>query len=499
MKSVVIIGGGLGGLFTGAILAKEGLHVTVVEKNPNLGGGLQSFQRFGETFDTGMHVLAGMQADGSIRKLCEYLGIMGEVQMRAVDEDCTNALYCAADGQRYCLPQGRRNFVEALTGYFPEEACGIRAYVDAVFEMIEALDMFNLRPIKLTDFFSMDFPDEYLSSAETFIERFVRDPRLKSVLAYINSYYGSVLGRTPAYIHAVLTGLHINGLQRFVGSSQRFAELLGRLIERNGGRLILGDGVQRIELEGRHIAYIETRTGLLLSGDYYVSAIHPCSMLPLLSERPFTKIYVSRLNSLPSTCSAFILNIKMKPEVFPYINHSEHYMSRYGDVWNLEKPAGSWPVGFLLMTPVKENQGEWASTVQIIAPMLFDEVRKWENTTSGKRGGDYLTWKEQKARTILDCVEKMYPGFSEKIAGIDTSSPLTIRDYYGVKEGSMYGYAKDCNNMTISNIPVVTKVDNLLLTGQNINSHGFYGTPLTAVNTCEAILGLNYVKNKIGS
>ena len=50
-ESVIIIGAGLGGLYTGAILAKEGLQVTVLEKNATIGGGLQTFQRFGETFD----------------------------------------------------------------------------------------------------------------------------------------------------------------------------------------------------------------------------------------------------------------------------------------------------------------------------------------------------------------------------------------------------------------------------------------------------------------
>ena len=39
MKTAIIIGGGLGGLFTGAILAKEGLRVTVLEKNATAGGG----------------------------------------------------------------------------------------------------------------------------------------------------------------------------------------------------------------------------------------------------------------------------------------------------------------------------------------------------------------------------------------------------------------------------------------------------------------------------
>ena len=35
------------------------------------------------------------------------------------------------------------------------------------------------------------------------------------------------------------------------------------------------------------------------------------------------------------------------------------------------------------------------------------------------------------------------------------------------------------------------------LLGQNCNVHGFCGVPLTAINTCEAILGLNYVINAI--
>ena len=74
-KTAIIIGGGLGGLFTGAILAKEGLRVTVLEKNATAGGGLQTFRRFGEEFDTGMHVIGGMQSGGNIRRICQYLGI----------------------------------------------------------------------------------------------------------------------------------------------------------------------------------------------------------------------------------------------------------------------------------------------------------------------------------------------------------------------------------------------------------------------------------------
>ena len=57
MRTALVIGGGLGGLFTGAILSKEGFKVTVVEKNFTIGGGLQNFMRFGLKFDTGMHIV----------------------------------------------------------------------------------------------------------------------------------------------------------------------------------------------------------------------------------------------------------------------------------------------------------------------------------------------------------------------------------------------------------------------------------------------------------
>ena len=119
-KSAVIIGGGLGGLFTGAILSKEGVKVTVIEKNATVGGGLQSFTRFGEVYDTGMHVIGGMQENGNIRRICEYLGIMDQVHIKDVDPDVIDTLYFAEDKVTYRIAQGRENYVDALAAYFPE-------------------------------------------------------------------------------------------------------------------------------------------------------------------------------------------------------------------------------------------------------------------------------------------------------------------------------------------------------------------------------------------
>ncbi len=496
--SVVIIGAGLGGLFTGAILAKEGFHVTVLEKNANIGGGLQTFTRFGERFDTGMHVIGGMQPGANIWKICRYLGILDKVQLMDVDESCSDRLYFAQDKQYYNIARGRQGFVDSLSAYFPQESENLKNYVDAIFTMTSHVDVFNLRPSQgYLSLFSQD-PD-FLMAANEYIAKFIQDERLRSVLSYMNPLYGGREGCTPAYIHAIISVLYINGTSRFVDGSSHFADLLADVITSRGGSVIVGDGVSWIEVNDHHVDYVRTRSGKQFTADYYISSIHPCTMLRLMDEKALPKSYRNRLDSIPNAFSAFSLYIKLKPGTFPYINHSEYYMGRYEDIWKFDNPDKPWPLGFLFMTPPDANQGEYASRVLLTAPMSFDKVRQWEDTTVGHRGDDYERWKEERSQELLHAIEEMHPGFSNCVDRMLASSPLTIRDFYGVKGGSISGFSKDCNQMALSQVPVATKVKNLFLTGQNVNLHGFCGVPLTAILTSEALLEPNYVINKINS
>ena len=72
---VGILGAGVSGLFTGALLAQKGYHVTILEQLPVYGGGLYSYERNGETWATGMHILTGMGPDGAVTNVLDSLGI----------------------------------------------------------------------------------------------------------------------------------------------------------------------------------------------------------------------------------------------------------------------------------------------------------------------------------------------------------------------------------------------------------------------------------------
>ena len=494
-ESVIIIGAGLGGLYTGAILAKEGLQVTVLEKNATIGGGLQTFQRFGETFDTGMHVIGGMQQGGNIRKICQYLGILNEVKVRDVDDDCTDRLYFAEDKTYYTIAKGKEGFVASLAKVFPQEEENLKRYVEAIYHLTGQFDLFNLRPSEKQHNL-LTYSDDVLLSAEGFIAKYIHDRRLRSVLAYMNPLYGGRKDQTPAYIHAIICSLYINGASRFVDGSQHYADALAKVITERGGRVLANEGVEWIEVKDRHVDFVKTRKGTY-TADYYISDIHPCTLLTLMDEKAFPKSYRERLNNIPNAYSAFALYIKLKKDSFPYINHSEYYMTRYDDIWNFGQSEKPWPMGFLFMTPPDDHQPAYATKALVTAPMVFEEVQQWADTTVGHRGDDYLKWKEEKTAVLLKKIEEIHPGFSDGIEAVNASSPLTIRDFYGVKEGSICGFSKDYKNIALSQVPVITKISNLLLTGQNNNLHGFCGVTLTAINTCEAILGQNVIINKI--
>lgn len=114
MKTCIIIGGGIGGLVTGALLAKEGYQVTVLEKNAIIGGGLQTFKRNGVSFPTGMHIFGGFQEGGNLRKIFGYLGVMDKISLHPTDENASDVVTMMGEGETYCLPQGKEHFIAYL-------------------------------------------------------------------------------------------------------------------------------------------------------------------------------------------------------------------------------------------------------------------------------------------------------------------------------------------------------------------------------------------------
>jgi len=496
-KTVLIIGGGIGGLVCGAILAKEGYSVRILEKHTVAGGGLHMFKRHGVMFETGMHVVSGFQSNGVLHKLFSYLGIMDKIHIRPADPEGFEQGYVASDGKTYTWVAGREKFVARLSSYFPEEEENIKRYMDKVYEICSTVALFNLQMGSSDYYINLEYMQQ---SVDEFIASFTSNPKLQAVLAWNNTLYGGELGKTPAYVAALITQFYVEGAGRFVGGSQHVADLLVEVIEQNGGEVITGNGARFIDIEEKHISKVVADNGQEFTADWYVSAIHTSTMFKLMDVTKIQRSYYQRIDNIPNSYSAFVTFIKFKPETFPYLNYSGYYMPNYDDIWKAaEYTEENWPCGYLYLTPPVTENDTYAQKMIISSIMNFESVRKWENTTTGKRGKEYKDFKDRCENKVLDMIEKIFPDIRSKTDKVFSATPLTIRDYYGAKEGAIYGTVSDCNNLTASNIPIRTKLTNLLLTGQNIYLHGILGVPLTSILTCGELLGLEWLLNKMNA
>ncbi len=120
----IIIGTGMGSLSTGAILAKEGHKVLLLERHYEPGGFTHTFKRKGYEWDVGIHYIGDVQRkESGMRKLFDYVSDnnlewadMGEVYDKIIIGD-----------KSYDFVKGVQNFKNKMSEYFPDEKEAIDA------------------------------------------------------------------------------------------------------------------------------------------------------------------------------------------------------------------------------------------------------------------------------------------------------------------------------------------------------------------------------------
>ena len=144
-----------------------------------------------------------------------------------------------------------------------------------------------------------------------------------------------------------------------------------------------------------------------------------------------------------------------------------------------------------------EDGAVWAKSGVVLSYMNMDDVIKWKGTEIGRRGDDYEAFKKLHAELLIQEVEKQHPGFASSIECYYTSTPLTYLDYTGTENGSMYGVAKDVNLGPAGRVPYRIKVPNILLAGQNVNSHGILGVMVGTIVTCSELVSADKIYKQI--
>ena len=364
MSRVVVIGAGVGGLTTAALLARAGLDVTVLEAHVYAGGCAGTFYHKGYRFDAGATLPAGFYPGGPMDLVAQAVGI-NRWPVRSDDPAMVVHLPDGASVTRY---GGERRREERLRAFGPEGEPFWRweeAASDALWDLAlrtpawppqtpgEAAhlvgdglawlgnDLRNrLRPSLMLDAFrpvSAHLHRHSHGAASERLRLFVDAQLLiaaQTTSRYANALYGASALDLPR-----------RGVAHAEGGMGSIAGTLVEAVQRNGGRVHFRQEATRIALErGRPVA-VETKKGASFPADIVIANLPPWNVARLLGD------YAARsrnLRTLPprpqNVWGAFMLYVGLEGAAVPAGSPLHHQVVQ-------REPMGNGNTVFLTLSP----------------------------------------------------------------------------------------------------------------------------------------------------
>lgn len=493
----VIVGGGLGGLLSAVILAKEGMKVCVLERDKQVGGCLQTFSLHKKVFDSCVHYIGGLGEGHTLNTIFKYAGVMDKLSLAAYDTNAFDKIAFGDDEVLYPHAQGLDNFAEQLLPYFPDERTALENYVKSVTAVGDHFPLYRLR---------LGSADEKAAVSNwgltQKIQELTNNKRLQNVLAGNNLLYAGVENRTPFYLHALVTESYIHSSHKVMPGSSQISKFLWQELQAHGGEVYRNTDVKKLVEENGLITYAQTAGGEKFYGKQFIANVHPEVLLDMVDSSLFRPAYRNRVKGLEQTISTFMLNIVLQPGTVP-MRHYNIYWHATDDAWAATNyKTEQWPANYAAFFTEDANNPGFAETVSILSYMHYDEVKEWDTTTNRtgdehERGEAYEAFKNNRSEKLLDKLYQRIPELKGNILAQSAATPLTYRDYTATPKGSLYGILKDINKPNETSIATRTKIPNLLLTGQNVNLHGVLGVSITALATCAELVGMEYLLGRV--
>lgn len=497
---VAIIGGGLGGLLCGTILAKEGKKVVLLEKNSRVGGCLQTFVRDGVLFDTGFHYIGAMGRDESLFPYFRYFGLTDTLQWEKTTPRCPDTLKFADVEERIPLLQGENQLRDFLITRFPDEKSGIENY----FRTIQRVsDSFGLRyfheNIAQTEAFR-----SHETPARQYLRETLKDPLLRGIVSGLAMLYAADGDSSSLYIHSAINSAFLKSSWKCQGGGMEMANRLASQIRNLGGEIHLRQQVKQLVCKNGSVVKAITQTGEEFTASHFIADIHPTTLLPMLDDpKALPASFRSRVTEMEQTTSVFTLYLVIDGNNPVPGLENRYYFDNTDPFSCIRYTADQWPRCFgIFPSSPSAHCPQGMQGFSVMTYMDWEEVTPWEGTFNtvwqvGNRGNSYEAFKYEKACLLLQKVEKEFPEFRGRVNYFYASTPLTWRDYTGTARGAIYGVKRDATNWMAGYLSHKTRIPNMLLTGQNINMHGVIGVSMSALLTCGQIIGTDYLLEKI--
>ena len=336
----IIVGGGFGGLSCGALLAKDGYHVLVLEKNDQMGGyGSNDFQN-GYTFSYGAQDISGVWERGCINYLLSCLNI--DEQKLLVRNNRRFIL----NGEAIDIPAADNGFEKVFSERFPGQIQAIHTFfTDAKTVYLEAFDKDVVKAwgIPLNNpLMTKTMPKEWLKRYDEthrlmiewrkktyreVLDEYFQQDDIKTLLCSVLGYIGARASKNSAYSVVVASGYFFFGGYHILGGSQHLADCLAQYISDHHGTVLYQHPVDSIIVKNGAVQGVKV-VNTVFKAPVVVSNVNAKTLYQdLVSDTDLPPKFMHDIDALPMGDSAFLVFLGSS-EAFPtypaIINDMDH-------------------------------------------------------------------------------------------------------------------------------------------------------------------------------
>lgn len=484
----VVVGGGLGGLSSAALLAKRGFRVILLEQHRNVGGYASRFYRMAPDgdmfcFEASIHTIVGCEEGGAIRQVLRDVGAEGDVEFLDLKH---SDMKVVASGKVLNLSTDLDEFVDMLAGQFPQERENIVRFFSDLSCIWDALPPSLAKPL-------FDMPGGFDPHIEHLLHQQLgsvlssrfSDRRIFLYLYLPISYAGLTIFEIDFLKYAVSLREFFKTRSYWIsGGSQSLSDALARAIVRQGGSVRTGCKVARILLECGRVIGVELESGKRILASCVISNADATStFLDMVGEEALPSEFVHSLKEMTASLSYFQVYLGLDESFEPPIELRNSFeiciMNQSAD-----RDEGYPFVGvtnYTLLDPSLASGNKQILTIAI--PMKIDGPEDWGVSSFWERTEDYRVRKDATSDELISIVEGVFPGLRDHILVKEAATPLTFQRYTLNKNGSYLGF-----DSRFKRLPQKTPVKGLYLAGGWTEPHaGVMGVIISGRQAAEMV------------
>jgi C-3',4' desaturase CrtD len=502
---VVVIGAGIGGLTAGALLARRGYEVLMLDQALVPGGCASTFQRQGFTFDVGATQVAGLEPGGIHHRIFTELDIPLP-EATACDPAC--AVYLPGESAPINVWRDRDRWQAERQRQFP----GSEPFWQLLADLFHASWAFQSRdpvlpPRNVWDCWQLVQavrPGTLLTLPHTFSTvgdalrgyGLASDRRLKTFLDLQLKLYSQVDADETALLYAA-TALSVSqapqGLSHLHGSMQVLSDRLVAALERDGGKLLLRHTVEQIHTSAGTTAGKVTgvqirnqKTGQVWTepADHVVANVTVQNLMQLLGDRA-PQGYRQRVDKLPPASGACVIYLGVDDRAIPP-DCPPHLQFLY----DYDGPIGENNSLFVSVSRPGDGRAP-AGKATLIASSFTDPSLWWRTGDPSSQSQTQNSYRDLKQRYTEQAIARLSQFFTlneQTLLYQDAATPRTFARFTARDRGAVGGIGQRLATFGPFGFANRTPIQHLWLVGDSTHpGEGTAGVSYSALTVARQI------------